>query len=89
MKLLKIIAVSTLAIWLASACATSSPPNAGSIRSSVQSAAGTGTVFVLFQGSTVTLTGVVKSIVDANKAVQAAQSFENVDKVYDRLSIDN
>ena len=89
MKLLRIIVVSTLAIWLASACATSAPPNASSIRSSVQSASGNGTVYVLFQGSSVTLTGNVKSIVDANKAVQAAQSFENVDKVYDRLSISN
>ena len=88
MKLPGIIAVSTLAVLLASACATSSPPNAAAIRSSVQSAISSGTVYVLFQGSTVTLTGVT-SRVDANKAVQAAQSAEGVDQVYNRLSVPN
>ena len=88
MKLLGIIAVSTLGVFLASACATSSPPNAAAIRSSVQSAISSGTVFVLFQGSTVTLTGVA-SRVDANKAVQAAQNAEGVDQVYNRLSVPN
>ena len=87
MKLLRIIAVSTLAVWLASSCATSSssPPNASAIRSSVQSAIGTGTVYVSFQGSTVTLTGVASSV-DAKKAVQVAQSAEGVDQVYNRIS---
>ena len=88
MKLLGIIAVSTLGILLASACATSSPPNAAAIRSSVQSTISSGTVYVLFQGSTVTLTGVA-SRVDANKAVRAAQSAEGVDQVYNRLSEPN
>ena len=83
MKLTGTIAVFVFAMLLASACASSSPPNATQIRSDIQFAAGNSIVMVLFGDRTITLTGTVANRLDSVQAVRAARNAEGIDKVYD------
>ena len=89
MKLTRTVAVLTLVLCVACACAAS-PPNADQIRADVRFAAGNDNVAVLFVGDrTVTLIGLVASRLDAIKAIDAAQRAEGIDKVNDHITIRN
>ncbi len=76
------------AVALITGCAAGSlkggPP---SLQTQVQSAINQGRVSVSLEGTTATLTGHVKDTVDRNRAISAANGYEGVDRVVNRIFV--